>query len=190
MNQNQKEVVRYCRGQTMLGQAVVFVTDKGVCRLRLLGRESLPVVLRDMQAHYPHAELQEDSAAGRRAFRDVDAWLAGKIGPRDLKLDLHGTPFQLKVWREMLRVPHGATCSYTDLARRVGEPRAVRAVANACAHNPVGLLVPCHRIVRQDGSLGGYYWGLDKKEQLLAHERATGKARNRASYAVRPQRTR
>jgi AraC family transcriptional regulator, regulatory protein of adaptative response / methylated-DNA-[protein]-cysteine methyltransferase len=177
MNRQYKAIVRYGRGQTLLGQAVVFVTDKGVCSLRLLGRESLSVVLREMQKQYPGAELEEDTTAGRRVFREVDGWLAGKIGPRGLKLDLHGTPFQLRVWKEMLRVPHGATCSYTELARRVGKPRAVRAVAGACARNPVGLLVPCHRIVRQDGSLGGYYWGLDKKKQLLAYERATGKKR-------------
>jgi AraC family transcriptional regulator, regulatory protein of adaptative response / methylated-DNA-[protein]-cysteine methyltransferase len=177
MNQQQNAVVRYGRGQTVLGEAVVFVTDKGVCKLRLLGRETLPAVLREMQRQYPGAELLEDPAAGRLAFREVESWLAGKIRPRELHLDLKGTPFQLQVWKEMLRVPHGSTCSYTELARRVGKPRAVRAVASACARNPVGLLVPCHRIVRQDGSLGGYYWGLDKKEQLLAHERATGKKR-------------
>jgi len=177
MKQQNKAVVRYGRGTTMLGKAVVFVTDKGVCSLRLVDRQALAEILGEAQGKYPGAQLREDALAAKRAFHQIDAWLAGQLGPRELRLDLRGTPFQLRVWNTMLRVPHGKTCSYSDLARRVGKPRAVRAVAAACARNPVGLLVPCHRIVRQDGSLGGYYWGLDKKRQLLAHEQATRRGR-------------
>jgi AraC family transcriptional regulator, regulatory protein of adaptative response / methylated-DNA-[protein]-cysteine methyltransferase len=179
MKRHNAEVVRYGRGKTLLGEALVFVTAKGVCRLRLLDRERLPQLLNEMREDYGGTELLEDEVAAKKAFRQVDAWLAGKIEPDKLDLDLSGTPFQLKVWNEMLRVPHGATWSYTELARRVGKPRAVRAVASACARNPVGLLVPCHRIVRQDGSLGGYYWGLDKKVRLLEHERQTSRKRKR-----------
>jgi AraC family transcriptional regulator, regulatory protein of adaptative response / methylated-DNA-[protein]-cysteine methyltransferase len=175
MKQEINSLVRFGRGTTMLGEAVVFVTAKGVCALRLLGRESMPHLVHKMQEQNSPGELREDPAVAKKAFRQVDAWLAGRLLAGELKLDLHGTPFQMQVWKEMLRVPHGATCSYTELARRVGKPRAVRAVASACARNPVGLLVPCHRIVRQDGSLGGYYWGLDKKQKLLDHERATQK---------------
>ena len=170
MKQPSTKVLRYGKGPTLLGEAVVFTTEKGVCALRLLGPETLPQLLRQMQDDHPGVELREDTPSATRLFRQVDAWLAGKIGPRELTLDLRGTPFQTTVWRELLRVPHGTTCSYTELARRAGKPQAVRAVASACARNPIGLLVPCHRIVRQDGSLGGYYWGLDKKKQLLAHE--------------------
>ena len=165
--------LRYGSGRTLLGNAVVFVTDKGVRELRLLGDQSLSEVISEVRSRYPNAELRQDTAVGRQVFRQVDSWLAGKLKPRQLSLDLSGTPFQLRVWEEMLQVPHGATCTYTELARRSGKPRAVRAAASACARNPVGLLVPCHRIVRQDGSLGGYYWGLDKKKRLLAHERAS-----------------
>jgi AraC family transcriptional regulator, regulatory protein of adaptative response / methylated-DNA-[protein]-cysteine methyltransferase len=177
MKQSSKVIVRYGRGQTMLGEAVAFATEKGVCALRLLGRETYPQLLREMSRQFPDAELREDEATAKRVFRQVVGWLAGKLQPSDLALDLRGTPFQTRVWREMLLVPHGTTCSYSDLAERVGKPRAVRAVASACGRNPVGLLVPCHRIVRQDGSLGGYYWGLEKKKRLLDHERAHVKPR-------------
>ncbi|HYV34961.1 MAG TPA: methylated-DNA--[protein]-cysteine S-methyltransferase, partial [Gemmataceae bacterium] len=166
MKRESETVIRYGRGSTMLGDAVVFVTGNGVCALRLLGRQTLTQLVDEMQQRHPNADVVEDQTAARQAFKQVDGWLAGKIKSRELSLDLRGTPFQMQVWKEMLRVPHGKTCSYTELARRVGKPRAVRAVASACARNPVGLLVPCHRIVRQDGTLGGYYWGLDKKEKL------------------------
>jgi AraC family transcriptional regulator, regulatory protein of adaptative response / methylated-DNA-[protein]-cysteine methyltransferase len=173
MKQTPKTVVRYGGGQTLLGEAVVFATDKGVRALRLLGRETYAEVISEMGRQFAGAEMHEDEAAARRVFRQVDAWLAGKLPPAELSLDLRGTPFQTQVWRALLKVPHGTTCSYSELAQRVGKPRAVRAVANACGRNPVGLLVPCHRIVRNDGSLGGYYGGVEKKKRLLDHERAT-----------------
>ena len=88
-----------------------------------------------------------------------------------LPLDLIGTDFQKRVWRELLKVPWGRTLTYSELARKIGEPTAVRAVASACARNPVAMIVPCHRILCKDGSLGGYYWGLPKKKRLLERER-------------------
>ena len=145
MKRHNGEVVRYGRGTTMLGEALVFVTAKGVCRLRLLGREPVPQLLSEMRKDYAGAAMLEDEVAAKKAFRQVNAWLAGKIEPRELNLDLSGTPFQLKVWKEMLKVPHGATWSYTELARRAGKPRAVRAVASACAaqsSRPVGAMPP------------------------------------------------
>jgi AraC family transcriptional regulator of adaptative response/methylated-DNA-[protein]-cysteine methyltransferase len=172
MNQQQEQLLLFGRGITTVGECLVFLTEKGVCALRYLGKDGLGKVLRETQEEFPHAELREDSSAAEDAFRQVNAWLEGKLSPDALKLDLHGTPFQLRVWKAMLRVPHGETWSYTKLAKQAGNPRAVRAAASACARNPVGLLVPCHRIVRQDGSLGGYGWGLENKKRLLAHERS------------------
>jgi AraC family transcriptional regulator of adaptative response/methylated-DNA-[protein]-cysteine methyltransferase len=166
------QCVKYGAGTTVLGEAVAFVTSKGICALRLLGKQSLPQIVRQIREDFADWEFVEDEAVARRVFGQVRKWLDGKIEPSELNLDLRGTALQTRVWRELLQVPHGKTRSYTEVAQRVGRPTAVRAVANACARNPVGLLVPCHRIVRQDGSLGGYYWGLDKKNMLLKYEQA------------------
>jgi AraC family transcriptional regulator of adaptative response/methylated-DNA-[protein]-cysteine methyltransferase len=109
---------------------------------------------------------------------DFDAWmqeLARRIegGPPavELPLDVRGTAFQLKVWKALLEIPRGAVASYGEIARQVGEPRAVRAVANACAANRIAVLIPCHRVIRGDGSLGGYRWGLARKRTLIDRER-------------------
>jgi AraC family transcriptional regulator of adaptative response/methylated-DNA-[protein]-cysteine methyltransferase len=93
----------------------------------------------------------------------------------ELPVDVRATAFQWRVWQELRRIPRGATRSYSEVARRIGRPRAVRAVARACAANPVAIVIPCHRVVRADQSLGGYRWGIQRKEALLAHERATQK---------------
>jgi AraC family transcriptional regulator of adaptative response/methylated-DNA-[protein]-cysteine methyltransferase len=162
--------VHYGRGQTVVGEAVVFWTQKGICALRLLGGRDMAAVVKEIQQQYPSWQLQERAADARARFQQVEGWLAGTVQPKQLALDLHGTAFQQHVWRTMLLVPHGRTWTYSELARRAGKPRAIRAVANACGSNPVGLLVPCHRIVRLDGSLGGYGWGLEMKQHLLAHE--------------------
>src|SRR6202034_3107954 len=90
----------------------------------------------------------------------------------DLPLDIRGTAFQARVWRALQKIPPGRTATYTEIAAKLGQPKAVRAVANACAANKLALLVPCHRVVRQDGGLGGYRWGEDRKRTLLARERA------------------
>src|SRR5947207_2321267 len=118
VSQQQETVLRFGQGTTMLGDCVVFLTDKGVCSLRFLGRQGLERVLRETQEKFPKAELREDAPAAAEAFRQVNAWLAGKLSPQALKLDLHGTPFQRRVWKTMLQVPHGETWSYTELARR------------------------------------------------------------------------
>jgi AraC family transcriptional regulator, regulatory protein of adaptative response / methylated-DNA-[protein]-cysteine methyltransferase len=97
--------------------------------------------------------------------------LAGKLPHLDLPLDVRATAFQRRVWQELQRIPSGQTASYQDIAKRIGNPRAVRAVANACASNPVALVVPCHRVVRTDGDSGGYRWGPKRKQALLARER-------------------
>ena len=92
----------------------------------------------------------------------------------ELPLDLQATAFQRRVWKELQQIPHGRTRTYSQVARSLGKPKAVRAVARACAANPVSIVVPCHRVIREDGALAGYRWGLSRKEQLLAQERAAG----------------
>jgi O-6-methylguanine DNA methyltransferase len=125
-----------------------------------------------LRQNFAAAALVEDQPAVQPLLRQVCEFLEGRREAKDIALDLLGTPFQKHVWKTMLRVPRGTTWSYSELARRAGRPKAVRAVASACARNLVGLIVPCHRIVRLDGTLGGYGGGEACKRALLRLEQA------------------
>jgi AraC family transcriptional regulator of adaptative response/methylated-DNA-[protein]-cysteine methyltransferase len=105
-------------------------------------------------------------------MRELARRIEGVAGGAQLPLDVRGTSFQLKVWKALLGIPRGAVLSYAEVAREVGSPRAVRAVANACASNRIAILIPCHRVIRGDGALGGYRWGIERKRALLDRERA------------------
>jgi len=166
------ETIRWSLVDTALGPALVAATQRGVCMVEL-GNDArmLETKLRD---EFPRAQLQRVDA-GRDEFlaprlQAVAARLAG--GGGDVAVDLIGTAFQKKVWDALMRIPAGQTRSYAGLAADLGQPRAARAVASACAHNKVAIVVPCHRVIRGDGSLGGYRWGLPLKQQLLERERA------------------
>jgi AraC family transcriptional regulator of adaptative response/methylated-DNA-[protein]-cysteine methyltransferase len=130
-------------------------------------------LLRDLRKEFPKARLEKGQRA-RRFLHALDDHLSGQ--EVRLPVDVRGTDFQLKVWTALRDIPMGETRSYSDVARMVGEPRAVRAVANACASNPVPLIIPCHRVIRKDGSLGGYGLGIGRKKALLSTERALAKA--------------
>jgi AraC family transcriptional regulator of adaptative response/methylated-DNA-[protein]-cysteine methyltransferase len=169
-NGTAREIIRYGAGSTAVGRALVAVTPRGLCALRLLDGTTLAAEVDDLRGKFPHAEFQEDAKAATAMLGKINAVLEGQQEPSSIPLDLHGTPFQQRVWHTVLKVPRGTTWSYSQLAARVGKPRAVRAVASACARNPVGLIVPCHRILRRDGSLGGYYWGGERKRALLQRE--------------------
>src|SRR5688572_32331379 len=172
--------LRWATVDTALGLALVAVSERGVCAV-LLGdaADALESELRD---EFPKARLQRVDA-GRdeflaprvRAVADALASGSGRV-----PVDLVGTAFQHRVWQALMRIPAGTTLTYAELARELGQPRAARAVARACAGNRVAVLVPCHRIVRGDGSLGGYRWGLPRKQALLDVERAATPARARA----------
>lgn len=166
-------LLRYTIVPSPYGRLLVAATDRGVAAV-LLGDRDTPLA-RDLRAQFPEATISRVDSG--------DAWLRDLVGrvasevkhpgqEQGIPLDLHGTAFQWKVWRALTTIPAGETRSYTDLARRVGRPSAVRAVASACAANRVAILVPCHRVVRSDGSLGGYRWGLERKERLLSREHA------------------
>jgi len=150
------------------------LTERGLCSLRLHEAE-----------HDQHCEQLLTSGARAEAApkevaqlcRQLEEWLDGRRDRVDTALDLTGTPFQLQVWQELQKIPRGTTVSYTEVAKRVGKPAAVRAVANACGRNPVALLVPCHRVIAKDGGLGGYGGGLDRKRELLAREQRSPVAR-------------
>jgi AraC family transcriptional regulator, regulatory protein of adaptative response / methylated-DNA-[protein]-cysteine methyltransferase len=166
------EEIRWSLLDTALGTALVATTQRGVCMVEL-GEDAnaLEAKLRD---EFPLATLERVDA-GRDEFlaprlRAVADALAGKQAQVDI--DLIGTAFQKKVWDALMKIPRGETRSYAEVAAQLGAPRAARAVASACAHNRVAIVVPCHRVVRGDGSLGGYRWGLPLKERILRRERA------------------
>lgn len=166
------EVIRFAVGQCSLGAALVASSARGVCAI-LLGDDPEPLV-RDLQARFPKAEL----IGGDAAYEQLVARVIGAIeAPRtgwDLPLDIRGTAFQQRVWQALRGIPAGCTLSYAELAERLGLPRAVRAVAGACAANALAVAIPCHRVVRRDGSLSGYRWGVERKRALLEREGASG----------------
>ena len=166
------EQIRWSLLATALGTALVATTQRGICMIEL-GDD--PAVLEaKLRSEFPRAALERVDA-GRDEFlaprlRVVADALAGKQAHVDT--DLIGTAFQKKVWDALMRIPPGETRSYAEIAAQLGAPRGARAVASACAHNRVAIVVPCHRVIRGDGSLGGYRWGLPLKEQVLQRERA------------------
>jgi AraC family transcriptional regulator of adaptative response/methylated-DNA-[protein]-cysteine methyltransferase len=166
------ETIHWSLVDTALGQALVAATQRGVCMVEL-GRDGGALEAK-LRGEFPRARLQRVDA-GRDDFlaprlQAVAARLAGTAG--DVDLALVGTAFQKKVWDALMRIPPGETRSYAQLAAQLGQPGAARAVASACARNKVAIVVPCHRVIRGDGSLGGYRWGLPLKQQLLERERA------------------
>ena len=155
--------------QCPLGWLLVAATDRGVCKVGL-GDQPGPLI-DDLAAEFAAAErLRDDEGLGFWVERIV-AYLEGWQPDINLPLDLRATAFQLKVWRELQAIPAGETRSYSEVAAAIGQPSASRAVANACARNPVALVIPCHRIIRADKSLGGYRWGIERKRALLEAER-------------------
>ena len=162
--------IRFAVGECSLGAVLVAATEVGVCMIAL-GDEPDRLV-RALQDRFPKAALAGGDAGFQR-------WVAAVVGlveqpalGLDLPLDIRGTAFQLRVWEALRAIPPGETASYAQVARRIGRPGASRAVAAACASNPVAVAIPCHRVVRTDGSLSGYRWGVQRKAALLERERA------------------
>jgi AraC family transcriptional regulator of adaptative response/methylated-DNA-[protein]-cysteine methyltransferase len=166
--------VRYASMPSPIGTLYVFLTENGICAIRRAERADETDCLDEVRALIPGAKLIHDAKALTPVLQQLRERLNGERETLDTPLDLRGSPFFLKVWQTMQKVPWGKTWSYQELARRAGRPKAVRAAASACARNPVGILVPCHRIISSDGSLGGYGGGLDMKRALLESERGRG----------------
>ena len=160
--------IRFAVGQCSLGSILVAATDKGICAI-LLGDDPEALV-RDLQDRFPKAQL----IGGDEDFEDVVAKVIGFVeAPAlglDLPLDVRGTAFQQRVWQALRAIPAGTTASYADIATHIGAPQAVRSVAQACAANTIAVAIPCHRVVRTDGSLSGYRWGIERKRALLDRE--------------------
>ena len=162
--------IRFAVVSSPLGRLLVAATDRGVCQVKL-GDAPGPLE-RELRTEYPRASLAQDHRALVKWTAAILRHLEGKEPHLDLPTDVRATAFQQRVWALLKKIPYGETRSYSDIARLAGNPRATRAVARACATNPVAIVVPCHRVVSKDGAAGGYRWGVERKEQLLAAERS------------------
>lgn len=160
--------IHYTAVPTSLGLLLVAVTERGVCSVSLGDDEE--ALVEALRAELPAAELIRSTDARDRLVDSVVAHVEGRAGAEDLPLDVRATAFQWQVWRALQRIPEGATRSYQAVAEELGRPTAARAVARACASNRIAVLIPCHRVVRGDGALGGYRWGIARKAALLARE--------------------
>ncbi|GGC91772.1 bifunctional DNA-binding transcriptional regulator/O6-methylguanine-DNA methyltransferase Ada [Chelatococcus reniformis] len=164
------EEIRFAVGECSLGSILVAATAAGVCAI-LLGDEPDDLV-RDLQDRFPRAAFIGGDAAFEALVARVVGFVEAPALGLDLPLDVRGTAFQKRVWDALRRVPAGATTTYAEIARAIGAPAAVRAVAGACAANPVAVAIPCHRVIRTDGALSGYRWGAERKSALLKREAA------------------
>jgi AraC family transcriptional regulator of adaptative response/methylated-DNA-[protein]-cysteine methyltransferase len=163
--------IAYITVATSLGRLLVAATERGVCRVALA--ENAGMLEQDLFAEFPRARIVEDKSG------KIDGWVGAILAylergaaHLDLPLDIRATAFQRRVWQELQKIPFGATRSYGDIAKQIGNPKATRAVARACAANPVALVIPCHRVVTQSGAIGGYRWGVERKRSLLEKESA------------------
>ena len=159
--------ITYTTSDCLLGRFLVAITARGICMIAI-GKGDRELEQR-LRAQFPTATVKRDDRGMSSIRRTIERRIAGKDLDQKLSLDLHGTPFQMEVWKEMLRIPAGHTRSYAEVARNIGRPKAFRAVAQACGANPVPVVVPCHRVVASNG-LGGYTGGIDRKIVLLAAE--------------------
>jgi AraC family transcriptional regulator of adaptative response/methylated-DNA-[protein]-cysteine methyltransferase len=160
--------IRFAVGECSLGSILVAQSDRGICAIAL--GDDPDTLTRDLQDRFPQARLiGGDTGFERLVARIVGFVEAPRIG-LDLPLDMRGTAFQQRVWQALRKIPAGSTASYSEIARRIGSPRAVRAVAGACAANALAVAIPCHRVVRNDGALSGYRWGVERKRALLERE--------------------
>ncbi|PFG09137.1 methylated-DNA--[protein]-cysteine S-methyltransferase [Marinobacter sp. LV10MA510-1] len=162
------EHITWQSAQCYLGQVLVAYSDTGVCAL--LTGQTLPPLMEKLRSRFPSAQLCQADSACPSWLGNVKAQLTDGRNAEPLALDLRGTEFQQQVWQALRSIPSGEVISYAELARRAGRPKAVRAAASACGANPVAVLVPCHRVLRSNGDLGGYNGGVAIKKALLAHE--------------------
>ena len=165
----EREVLRYAVGKSTLGCVLVASSDKGIAAI-LIG-DSPSVLAEELRSGFPSALLRSRRDDG--LVNRVVTLIEEPSVTFDLPLDVRGTPFQQKVWTALRKIPVGVTTTYSDLAARIGDPKAVRAVASACASNKLAVAIPCHRVLRSDGSLSGYRWGVQRKRSLIEREAAS-----------------
>lgn len=162
--------IRFAIGQCSLGAILVARSERGICAI-LLGDDP-EVLLHDVQDRFPNADFIGGDADFEKLVAHVVGFVEAPALGLDLPLDIRGTAFQQRVWKALQAIPPGSTASYADIANRIGSPKSVRAVAGACAANALAVAIPCHRVVRSDGGLSGYRWGVERKRALLARESA------------------
>jgi AraC family transcriptional regulator of adaptative response/methylated-DNA-[protein]-cysteine methyltransferase len=162
-------VVRYTIASSPLGRMLIAATDKGICAIQFADDDEQ--LQQGLMREFPFATRRRDDAAMAEWRVNLTSLMQGREANPSLPLDIRATAFQRRVWEALQRIPRGETRSYGAVAKKIGMPKATRAVARACATNPVAVAIPCHRVVRQDGELGGYRWGIERKKQLLALEK-------------------
>ena len=160
--------IRFAIGECSLGSILVARSSKGVCAILLA--DDPAALVRDLYDHFPKTNLIGGDADFECLVAKVVGFVDSPALGLDLPLDIRGTAFQQRVWQALREIPVGGTVSYAELARRVGEPKSVRAVAQACAANNIAVAIPCHRVVQNDGALSGYRWGVERKRALLEKE--------------------
>jgi AraC family transcriptional regulator, regulatory protein of adaptative response / methylated-DNA-[protein]-cysteine methyltransferase len=167
LNETTNPTIFFTMGDCSLGSILVAQSERGVCSI-LMGEDPARLA-QDLRTRFPKANLIDE-----QGHEELVAQVAGFIekpgAALDLPLDVRGTAFQQLVWDAVQRIPAGSTASYSEIARRIGAPGAVRAVAQACGANTLAVAIPCHRVIRNDGSLSGYRWGIERKRALLARE--------------------
>src|SRR5262249_10123841 len=162
--------IRFAVGECSLGSILVAQSDKGICAI-LLGDDP-DALVRDLEERFPNANLVGGDAGFEAKVAAVIGFVEARAIGLDLPLDMRGTAFQRRVWQALRDIPAGTTASYAEIAERIGAPKAARAVAQACAANRLAVAIPCHRVIRRDGDLAGYRWGIERKRALLAKEKA------------------
>lgn len=164
------ETIRFATGPCALGLILAATSKDGLCAV-LFGDESRALI-RDLRDRFPHANLIEGGPDAGQALEQIVGFIEKPVRKLDLPLDPRGTPFQQQVWQALRDVPAGTTVSYGEIAKRIGRPKEAKEVAEACAANAIAVAIPCHRIVKADGSISGYRWGVRRKRALLAREAA------------------
>lgn len=167
--------IAYTIAPCTLGRVLVAATERGISAVYL--GDNAAALEKALAREYPRAEIRRDSNGMAKWVGGVLDSLRGREPHAELPLDVHATAFRRRVWEELRRIPRGSTRTYSEVARAIGKPRAIRAVARACATNPVSIVVPCHRVIGKNGSLSGYRWGLERKRALLASESETSPRR-------------
>lgn len=176
-------LIRFAIVDSPLGRLLVAATSSGVCAVRMGASDA--ALEGALRREYPSASIAADGGALARWTNRILAHLSGRRPRLDLPLDVQATAFQWQVWSALCSIPYGKTRSYAEIASAIGRPRAVRAVARACASNPVALAIPCHRVVPSQGGVGGYRWGVERKRTLLASESALARRKTAPRAAIK-----
>lgn len=166
--------IQFAVGQCDLGTVLIARSQRGLCAI-FLGDDP-NALIDELRTRFPKAKLVNNEAQLKPLIAKVVAFIEAPLLGLNTALDIQGTEFQKRVWQSLCEIPPGQTLNYTEIAQRIGSPKAVRAVANACAANLLAVAIPCHRVIRRDGKLSGYHWGIERKRTLLKRERTQPKA--------------